>query len=987
MHDYFFANDRSGLHHGELARFVLISPLLSVILDEHGSSVANAAAITSALPAASERCFDQGYPRPLRVSLPAARALARRLLDQVSIEWLRENLPTWWELFREVGAPMTVTLRGGPPGLDRRALAGLVAEQQGVTSVVFDMRQPAAGRWEWPLRIGIPGDVLGQQLYAQLLSAHYRELYEIELLGQHDAVVDLLLLPGALFEAAAAVPHRRTVADAVLVLGRDTLAPRRAAVDLRVLVDRYRSGLVGVCDVPPDCVTPWFQVLMRELSHNRGLPDALFLARRSSEWASETGVASSFDAPAPLLFGDASFIASTRLEDAALRLAENLKRQSPGTPALLPADLLARLGLDPATATATELGAGLEHQLRNMRWMSETGDATTVVRLRRELENQLGRLDTEVMSPSRSSMDPRDGWAMSAPPPEMAGPMDDMPEAFAEAPAPDRGETRHVQARVLPLGLAPGSEPDQPVVLVADTAYRLLVHVGIDRGGPFIVASEPLDESSLPASTNGHLLKIVYCPLSPAVDDAGHRSIPAPMQDILMLPAAGDSAAVEFVLRCGQSPRDFRARVIVAHENRVLQTLLFTMGEEGVLVLHPENQFSPTLASPSADAPADLAFVVNDNPDGASGVTTMQPGAVSFLEPEGLKESIRRMRIALSTAVATDVGDTVTISSDANLKMMIMLANHGAMILQEISRHHPMAGLDGARRVQVVEAVDKAYFPVEFLYTGKAPMLDAKVCPKAVAALEDPVQTVHEACSHRNDPDFVCPAAFWGFQKCIERLASTGDQTHQLSVPEAGENRLGPFSSALIAASNRAKDEMKGPRSLPKVVASHVAKVSRVDSWKDWKAKVDKDKPDLLVLMPHSEESRQLPGIPILEVSLNELHASHLDEAYVRAEGAGGKGPLLLLMGCSTTFAETPFLNFVRRFNLSGAPIVIGTLSIIHGTQASMVTQQLLAAIAKPGHEVQRFDEAILGVKRRLAAAGHSVAFSLIAYGHSSWRL
>ena len=241
--------------------------------------------------------------------------------------------------------------------------------------------------------------------------------------------------------------------------------------------------------------------------------------------------------------------------------------------------------------------------------------------------------------------------------------------------------------------------------------------------------------------------------------------------------------------------------------------------------------------------------------------------------------------------------------------------------------------------------------------------------------------------ARRRLEEFVCPAALWGFQKCIERLASTGDRTHQLSVPEAGENRLGPFSSALIAASNRAKDEMKGPRSLPKVVASHVAKVSRVDSWKDWKAKVAKDKPDLLVLMPHSEESRQLPGIPILEVSLNELHASHLDEAYVRAEGAGGNGPLLLLMGCSTTFAETPFLNFVRRFNLSGAPIVIGTLSIIHGTQASMVTQQLLAAIAKPGHEVQRFDEAILGVKRRLAAAGHSVAFSLIAYGHSSWRL
>jgi hypothetical protein len=139
--------------------------------------------------------------------------------------------------------------------------------------------------------------------------------------------------------------------------------------------------------------------------------------------------------------------------------------------------------------------------------------------------------------------------------------------------------------------------------------------------------------------------------------------------------------------------------------------------------------------------------------------------------------------------------------------------------------------------------------------------------------------------------------------------------------------------------------------------------------------------------MPHSEDSKQLPGIPILEVSLHDLHASHLDQTYVRAEGAEGKGPLVLLLGCSTTFAEMPFLNFVRRFNLVGAPIVIGTLSTIHGGQAAMVAKQLLTAIAEPGHERLRFDEAILEVKRSVAAAGHSVAFSLIAYGHSSWRI
>ncbi len=558
---------------------------------------------------------------------------------------------------------------------------------------------------------------------------------------------------------------------------------------------------------------------------------------------------------------------------------------------------------------------------------------------------------------------------------------------LARSPVAAKRETRHVQARILPLGVAPDSEPVPLIALAAVTDYQLLVHVGIDRGGSFIVAREPLDETTLSESADGHLLKIVYCPLSSAFDAAGGRSIPQPMQANVRLPVTGDSAPAEFVLRCGESPRNFRARVIVAHQNRVLQTLMLTVDEAGMPALQPENRFAPMLASPSADVPADLAFVVNDNPDGASGLATLLPNAVSFLEPEGLKESIRRMRVALSTAVASDVGETVAIDSESNLKLMLMLANHGAMILEAISRQHPLGELDRASRVQVVEAVDKAYFPIEFLYAGKAPMLDAKVCPNAVAALEAPTRKFHDDCPHRDDVNFVCPAAFWGFGKCIERHASTGDCAHLVSVPVPGDERLGPFTSALIAASTRAVNQMKGPQGLPKVVAAHVAKVFHAKSWKEWKTKVGEEKPDLLMLMPHSGESTELPGIPILEVSLHDLHASHLDGTYVRAGDSGIKGPLVMLLGCSTTFAETPFLNFVRRFNLSGAPIVIGTLSIIHGTQASTVAKQLLVAIAKPEHEVLRFDEAILGVKRRLAAAGHSVAFSLIAYGHSSWRI
>ena len=94
-----------------------------------------------------------------------------------------------------------------------------------------------------------------------------------------------------------------------------------------------------------------------------------------------------------------------------------------------------------------------------------------------------------------------------------------------------------------------------------------------------------------------------------------------------------------------------------------------------------------------------------------------------------------------------------------------------------------------------------------------------------------------------------------------------------------------------------------------------------------------------------------------------------------------------MLLGCATQIADIPFLNFVKEFHLNGAPVVIGTLSTIHGTQAALLAERLLGLIADPQHHAERIDEALLKVKRGLLAEGHGVAFTLISYGHSSWRL
>ena len=137
--------------------------------------------------------------------------------------------------------------------------------------------------------------------------------------------------------------------------------------------------------------------------------------------------------------------------------------------------------------------------------------------------------------------------------------------------------------------------------------------------------------------------------------------------------------------------------------------------------------------------------------------------------------------------------------------------------------------------------------------------------------------------------------------------------------------------------------------------------------------------------MPHSDKSSVFAGIPSLEVSKDELAASNLSEKYVHTGDA--HGPLVLLLGCSTSFADLPFLNFVRRFHLKGAPVVVGTLSVVHATQARQLAQRLLALALAPGPQALRLDEAMLQLRRDLLAEGHGVSFTLMAYGHSAWKL
>src|SRR5690606_38535419 len=126
-------------------------------------------------------------------------------------------------------------------------------------------------------------------------------------------------------------------------------------------------------------------------------------------------------------------------------------------------------------------------------------------------------------------------------------------------------------------------------------------------------------------------------------------------------------------------------------------------------------------------------------------------------------------------------------------KLLINLAQHGAELADELQYQHPNVDFAEAHRIQVAEARDKAYLPVEFFYAGIAPRPTAQLCPDAIAVLTDANR--HSRCQHHGD-EYICPSAFWGFHKCIERFPSNEGGTHRFTAPQPGLDRLGPFLSA-----------------------------------------------------------------------------------------------------------------------------------------------------------------------------------------------
>ena len=799
--------------------------------------------------------------------------------------------------------------------------------------------------WGWPLRVAVLGDAPADGLVAALAAGRWPDLLQ---LVSVDEECELLLLPEDLRRGLARVLQsaRRPRAACVLVLGGAGTAGERILPLVGALRAEVLGGGVGIAAVERERHGEYVDSLLAQLAGDMPLDVALQRALP----AAQDGAGGE---PA-LLFAARRLIVAARLTAAAQRLARQVEHLLPPAQPLV-AEAAARSpasrGGGPPDSELAALARSLTASATRTSWASDAGEAVELARLRRALEGRLG--------------------ARLAAAPDGAG------DAAASA-----GEQRRLNCSVIDVSDAarPLRVEDR---LASDRAYLIDFDIGLPRATA-VGAPEVFPSGLLPPADAGHWLDLFFVPLVRTASGRLHT----PQQGRLLLPPEGDSQPCRLSFRTHGVRDEYRARILIVHETRVLQTLILCSplaGTGGRLSLTVENRVAASFDPSPTAQPFDAAIVVNHAASGEAGFTTVVGSEVSFREPVGIDRLVSEVKTLLS-AEASFTAARGSLDDPALLQLFDALARYGRSLLKALPA--PLQGRvpEGAR-IQVVEARAGAWLPVEILYAAPLPQAAAPLCPNARAALLG--EGSHEQCAHRDDRGFHCPLRFWGLHCVIERqpeMAAASGADYTISLPQPGADRLDALRSVLVGASKRVRAQDLGdPGGILDAVRQVATSTRTVRDWAEWERAIAEDSPSLLLLLPHSQEDPAHPGISGLEIGGVLLTRPELETSYVA--GPAAAAPVVLLLGCSTQLSEVPFLNFVEAFKRERAALVIGTLATIRGRRAVAFVAELLAELKAAAGSERTFGEVFLATRRRLLAGGDGFALSLTAYGDVGWRL
>jgi hypothetical protein len=480
-----------------------------------------------------------------------------------------------------------------------------------------------------------------------------------------------------------------------------------------------------------------------------------------------------------------------------------------------------------------------------------------------------------------------------------------------------------------------------------------------------------------------------------------------PQNIALVLPARGDSEPIEFKCMVGAGSQPFKARIVVAHANRVLQSAWLEApikGESGKAIgsfaRGLEMEVKQNLAELETRSEFDAFVVVNDSLTNGPGLAIASGHSAVLRTPPDLSDTIEFIDGELSKVSNKPDAYAGGLESKAVTKLLRDLAQYGRELFETLVMDEEVdQALVDAQRIQVVAAESWARLPIEFFYDAPSPEKRAPLCPGAAKCLTDSIPAKSGPCTDQCPPEgatakVVCPRGFWGLRKVIEwhrhsgSKAQSGPFTLQ-SEPDTHRKPIKAFQSVLFAHSDRVDTHY--PQASADVLAALQAASSQTataSDWDSWRASVSSHSPLLMVVLPHNQESEN----KMLELSIgsgklpaHRLLLGSIDSTVVKGPNTI-PGGIVMLMGCETGAPKTSYLGYVPKLRRYGASIIMSTGAGVLGRQISPICVQLIEGLkAATKNGPAPLGEVMLSVRRRALAAGLPIVLALSASGDADW--
>lgn len=812
--------------------------------------------------------------------------------------------------------------------IDLPWLTRLLSSVAGVTSVTIERwndQFPSKRTWGWPLQVGFLSDAQSQALSRSMSNLHWQRF--VQFVNAHDAVkqIDLLINPGTLSEALAAVTRGSWLPEVHTVLALGGIGRTRGVSHmleaLRVEADAAASG---VLEVPTDEASEWLDSVLFELSHDQPLDVALFSPLREP----------------PLLCGARGAWSSACVSQAARHLARRFARAAPEeTIAAAPSRMLQNLGL-PETARMVDLAHALEERAKELPFDHEGDTATDVADLVKAMPRLTRRSDgrfvqARVLADGKAVDGALEPGILHTLEVRIAFPAPEW--TTAPAPFPLERLPENPEGHLLTVVFNAQSLFEEPATAslwlpAYDDSETCVFHFRPPEGAKVI-------QGRITVLYRNRILQTlrVTAPVGRSTDE--HPAISLRLE----------SVSRANLTDVGGTP-GFDASILL---NDVA-------GERGMATFAEGRAAYISMGSVDAllnDIRAELERV------------TRAPEKYETLETE-------QSRALLVTLARAGASFYRTLGKLPRMSGVLSAVNPNGGRLQIVTLH-----LDEI--VPLEFAYDKVFPDTDaVLCAGFAGQCDGKcaqhakvVCAKGFWGLRHVIERRHY------DPIVAEELQDKGAAYKISPEASDARVPFPplKSVLFGKANRAEAFDPEGF---NSIVQELAGS-----LQAQNIGFES-VDTWKGWVDSVAASTPGLLLLVPHTEPQMGAAVLEIghnehlAAVQIAQDHVSTPPPCPPQP------GPIVVLLGCRTAMDDVPFSSFVGAFADARASVVIATIGTVRGRHMAPVAHAAVQILLERSHGTRStIGEVVRDLRRMLLSKNLIVGLSLISFGEVDWQV